>query len=614
MKIGDEYRLQTEEGAEWTKDFNQRRAAIRDDAARMTQLREEWLVRTVEEALRGIKLQQGESKTTRKILTYFGQDEPTGDESDIPVWVRDEWSVTPSHVLNSAAQAGTESPVVYALLPRRNADAIKDALSSHAAAVETIQQKPLPQTDEGRAAKDAMETRRRTEEGRIAELCGEVIASARVFQGGGNELTITTLRGAIQTAAERSLARMFPRFTPADNSGWGRVVSKAREGAPDALTAVGHQGDATSQPVCNEVLSVISGSGTKGADLHKRYADPPYGWPRDAINGALLTLLAGGHIRAEQDGVRLGSAKELQPSQIGKTTFYKEDQPPTTDERLAVKGLLTEASVKYEPGQEGNAIPALLQRLTDLTDSAGGAAPLPTRPDTSYIAALQAIAGNQQFRAVAGRYDQVRSDLLIWRKAAERRLQREAEWGELARLLRHAEGLPVATEVREQSIAIESNRQLLADPDPVKPLLDRLTDELRAELQQRLERLDSARSHAMSALETSAEWQALESADRDQILEKVGLSSYSRPDISTDRGLLVVLDDTPLHSWEERTELIGTRAEHARELAMKKLEPQSVSIKVPATTLRSKEDVERFLADLRETLMRHIDAHETVIL
>ena len=28
MKLGDEFRLQTEEGAEWTKEFSQRRASI----------------------------------------------------------------------------------------------------------------------------------------------------------------------------------------------------------------------------------------------------------------------------------------------------------------------------------------------------------------------------------------------------------------------------------------------------------------------------------------------------------------------------------------------------------------------------------------------------------
>ena len=45
MRIDDEYRLQTEEGAEWEKDYRSRLAAIRDDATRMNQLRSERLMR-----------------------------------------------------------------------------------------------------------------------------------------------------------------------------------------------------------------------------------------------------------------------------------------------------------------------------------------------------------------------------------------------------------------------------------------------------------------------------------------------------------------------------------------------------------------------------------------
>ena len=53
MRIDDEYRLQTEEGAEWEKDYRSRLAAIRDDASRMSQLRNERLLQAVEQALGG---------------------------------------------------------------------------------------------------------------------------------------------------------------------------------------------------------------------------------------------------------------------------------------------------------------------------------------------------------------------------------------------------------------------------------------------------------------------------------------------------------------------------------------------------------------------------------
>ena len=76
MRIDDEYRLQTEEGAEWEKDYRSRLAAIRDDATRMNQLRSERLIAAVDAALGGLKLTQGASKTPRKIDIHWGQDEP----------------------------------------------------------------------------------------------------------------------------------------------------------------------------------------------------------------------------------------------------------------------------------------------------------------------------------------------------------------------------------------------------------------------------------------------------------------------------------------------------------------------------------------------------------
>ena len=54
----------------------------------------------------------------------------------------------------------------------------------------------------------------------------------------------------------------------------------------------------------------------------------------DAVNGAVMTLLAAGNVRAAQDGKGLSGPKELQPNQIGRTTFYKEDEPPAVGQAI----------------------------------------------------------------------------------------------------------------------------------------------------------------------------------------------------------------------------------------------------------------------------------------
>ena len=78
VRIDDEYRLLTQEDAEWEKDYRTRLAAIRDDATRMNQLRGERLIAAVDAALGGLKLTHGASKTPRKIDIHWGQDEPAG--------------------------------------------------------------------------------------------------------------------------------------------------------------------------------------------------------------------------------------------------------------------------------------------------------------------------------------------------------------------------------------------------------------------------------------------------------------------------------------------------------------------------------------------------------
>jgi hypothetical protein len=614
MRIEDEYRLQTEEGAEWEKDYRSRLSAIRDDAAKLATLRNERLYRAVDDALGGLRLTHGQSKTPRKIAVHYGADEPTGDDADIPVWIRDEWTVTESTVKNAAAQAGDDDPVVHVLLPKRDAEAIKDALASRAAAQDTVHSKPTPQTDEGKQAQRAMKGRISGDEERLGALLQEVVANASVYQGGGNEVSASTFRDAVELAARRSLVRLFPRFDVADDPNWGKVVTKARDGAPDALEAVGHAGEVRAHPVCREVLAAISAAGTKGSEIRTRFAGPPFGWDEDVIRGALMTLLASRHVRAAQDGTALTGAKQLNPSQIGRTTFYKEDDPPSTPQRIAVRGLLATADIPYENSQEQVQIPALLQKLLDLADEAGGPPPLPEPPDTSHVAALQSLAGNQQFRAVADDHEQLKADLTRWRDAGQRREERQQKWAVLQALLRHARELDVAEETAQQRDAIRDGRQLLDEPDPIRPLVEAITSPLRDAVLASAEQLRAHHDEAIAELEASDEWQQLDDATWTDIVADVGLQRPDDIDVSTQDKLLAVLNDAPLASWKDKTEVVRARAKRARAEAAKRLEPTAVRVSIGSATLKTSADVDAYLGGVREQIMQHIDEGYTVII
>ncbi len=613
MRIDDEYRLQTEEGAEWEKDYRSRLAAVRDDASRMNQLRSERLMAAVEAALGGLKPTHGASKTPRKVAIHWGQDEPSIGEGDVPVWIRDEWSATEASVKKSAAEAGDESAVVFVLLPKLEVDQIKDTLASYAAADDTLH-RPTPQTDEGRAAQRAMKTRRATDDERLTALFQEVAARARVFMGGVGELTTPSLRAGVEAAAGKALIRLLPRFGAGDNANWGKVVTRARDGAPDALEAVGHHGEPTTNAVCKEVLAAISAGGTKGADIQKRFAAPPFGWPKDAVSGAVLTLIAAGNVRASQDGKDLAGPKELPQTQIGKVTLYKEDEPPTVRQRLAVKGLLGAAGIAYEPGQEGAQIPALLQRLKDLAIRAGGAPPLPEPPDPDHLDALLALGGNQRFRAVADDHERLSDDLDRWRSADQQREKREGAWLNLQRLLRHADGLPVAASVAPAVAAIRDGRQLLDGPDPITPLLQELAAALRAEVLQRAAQLDQAQGDAVTELEAWDQWSKLDAADRTAIVAGAKLAPTDPPVVGTDAKLLEALDATPLAAWHDRISLVASRRDQARQRAARQLEPQSVPVPAPSATIRTPDDLDAYLDEVRLRVQPHLDAGKTVII
>lgn len=614
MRIDDEYRLQTEEGAEWEKDCRSRLSAIRDDAAKLATLRNERLYRAVDETLAGLRIAHGKSKTPRKIAVHFGADEPVGNEADIPVWIRDEWSVTESAVKKAAAQAGDDDPVVHILLPKRDAETIKDALASHAAAQETVQSRPTPQTDEGKQAQRAMKGRIAADEERLATLLQDVVANASVFQGGGNVVTAATLREAVETAAQRSLVRLFPKFDVADDPNWGKVVTKARDGAPDALQAIGYSGEVSAHPVCKEVLAAISAAGTKGSEIRARFSGPQFGWDENAIRGALMALLATRHIRAAQDGANLTSPKQLEPRQIGKTTFYKEDEPPTTQQRMAVRGLLATAEILYENSQEQAQVPALLQKLLDLAAEAGGPPPLPEPPDTSHVKALQSLAGNQQFREVADDHEQLKANLTDWRNAARRKEERQKEWAVLEALVHHARDLDVATETAEQCDAIRDGRQLLDDPNPIRPLLEAITRPLREAVVAASEQLRAHHDEVIAELEGSEEWQQLDDATWSEIIAEVGLKRPDEVDVSTQDKLLAVLNDAPLASWKDKTEVVRARAVRARAEAARRLEPTAVRVTLDLATLKTADDVEAYLSDARRRIMRHIEDGNTVII
>jgi hypothetical protein len=96
---------------------------------------------------------------------------------------------------------------------------------------------------------------------------------------------------------------------------WSNVLEQSRNGNLEAMRAVGHTQEADKHPVCVKLLAFI-GLSKRGSDIRDHFDAPPYGWPRDAIDGALYALLPPGHIKATDASNRACRCESFGPCSL----------------------------------------------------------------------------------------------------------------------------------------------------------------------------------------------------------------------------------------------------------------------------------------------------------
>lgn len=604
---GAEYHLQTRESSAWYDEFRAQESQLKASPQNIEVKRAEFFKTRFRAVLSKVRAVQGSAPEVRTLSACFDEALPKDHDKALYLWIQDGWQTDEKSVIAEARAKSAENPTLFAYMPAQSKTDLANAIVTLEAAKATLSRKGTPNTEEGRNAQRSMESRQRNAEKEIETLLNTLFAGVRVFQAGGQEVTQgSDLADRLNAAAKSSVIRLYREFDIADQKGWDKVLDEARKGNGEAMRAVGHLQEPKSHPLCQKVLSFL-GTGKKGAEIRENFESPPYGWPRDTIDGALYILLATGELKARDTAHRSVDAKALERGKLTQAFFEPESVNISPLQKIKIRGLFQGLGIACQPDQELVKAPILIAKLKELVLGAGGPAPQPESPKSAAIAAVEQAGGNGLLLELFAKADELTALAKRWEQTAKLIKQRLPLWHQLEALLDHAKPLGPYAELRAEFGAISAQRCLLAEPDPVRPLLERSADILRQALNAKLDAYRSEHEQQMAQLKADSNWLKLDATKRAELIAAHHIEAPKSVDLTTAEKLSDALDECDLHRWIERTQALATRFAAVRMDAAKLLKPNVVLVKLPQRTLNDANEVRAWLFEVERLLLEKIE-------
>ena len=593
MKVDSEYRLQTTEGAAWEAEFRKRRAAVMNDQPLIASQLTQFLDKSLTETLGRPSVLHGEAKERRKIVLHHGESKP-GATDAITLWVRDGFSAPESSVMADIRKLSTDDPMLHLFLPKSHADELKSAIASAQAADETLHFKGNPTSQEGKECRQSMVTKQNAEGLRVEELIGQILGGARLFLSGGQEQSFIGLKEGVEDAAKQVLNRLYPKFHDGDSAKWPQVLRKAKEGSPNALAQVGFTGEPQTHPVAAAIINFM-GSGKTGLEIRKNFNAPPYGWPQDAIDGVLTTLLASNHLSARINTNPLTLA-EVDQKKLGQAAFRIESPVLTAVQKLAIRKLFQEAGLpKISPGNEPTDALRFIDHAKVIAAQAGGDAPAPMAPAAPEIVALESYSGNDLLIELHDQRDALLAKIKTWQATGKEITKCLPAFGLTEKLVAQATGLAEQAAWSATLIAIRANRSLLDDPDPVSHVLKAAANALRAGLAHAHKAHTDMFVAQTARISSSAAWQKLPEKKRQSLLSSAGALQRTAPATGSDEQLLSALQSCSLANWQSQSDALAAQFDKALSAAIIEAEPKARRVTLAAATIHDQAELDAWL-------------------
>lgn len=598
MKVDSEYRLQTTEGAAWESEFRKRRGAVINDQPMIAMRRGELLKKALEAALGNLNVLHGDAKIRRNIRLHYGDGKPDKSD-DIILWVRDGFTTTEASVLADIRKLSTDDPTLHLFLPKSHADELKDALASERAAEETLNYKG--NAIEGKECRTAMETKKNAENLRINELISQIISDARLYLSGGQEMPFIEIKTGVADAGKQVVNRLYPKFNDGDSAKWPQVFTKAKQGSPAALEQVGYSGEPQNHPVAAAIMAYI-GAGKIGLDIRKQFMASPFGWPQDAIDGVLTTLLASNHISARLNSNPLKLA-EVDQKKMGQVAFRTESPVLTVEQKLTVRKLFQSAGLSnIKPGDEPSDALSFIVHIKALAAKAGGEAPAPVAPNAPEVIALELLSGNDLLLELFNQSAALLAKITAWQSTGAAIASRLPAFQLAEQLVAQAGSLPGHLGWAATLTAIRANRTLLDDPDPVVLVLNDVGNALRTALATAHVTYTDMYKQQQERIDSHEAWAKLSENERQVLLVNAGAIKRANPSTGSDGQLLAALQSCSLANWQSQTDALAAQFDKALSAAITAAEPKARRITLHTATIHDQAELDAWVDTVRTAI------------
>ncbi|MFG0459185.1 BREX system P-loop protein BrxC [Pseudomonas sp. yb_1] len=604
---GTEYRLQTQESAQWYDTLRQQEADLRGNLQRVDNIRVDLLHKELRSQIAKVRLIQGKCNEPRQVIACFEPELPKDASEKIYAWVQDGWALDEKSFTSEARSRNPSEPTIFIYVPARNRSELTNAIIAEHAAQATIDNRGLPGTDAGKDAYNAMQTRQREAHKQVQTLLNEIFDGVQVLQAGGNEVDGNSISDRVDTAAKASLVRLYREFDQADHPAWGKVFERAsKDGGQNALEVLGHKDDAEKHPVCAAIRRFI-GVSKKGSEIREHFLAAPYGWPQDAIDGALYVLLASGILIATDNRNNPVTASTLERKQITQASFRPESITIRPLDMIKIHGVLKACGIDSQRGEEASKLSLLAEKGRELAKRAGGAAPFPVAPDTKVFDELARQSGNAQLKQVLDDQDAIKQAIKEWSDTAKLIEVRRGDWTLLSSLLEVSRGLAFHTTIQTEADAIIQQRSLLDNPNPTSALIQQLVSKLRDAVQFHVQAYLERHASCLAQLQADSQWQQLSDEQQRAILEKRKLLTLEQPTLNDAEAILDSLGEVSLEQWTDRTDSLASKFDSARLEAAELLQPKLQRINLPRQTFESEADVDAWLAAVKLQILSKLN-------